>query len=157
MLLLYSPKRLSVNTLDLFLSLYSFSKVCVRWKTDHTQIILTQSSYNIHWRGHKKGLWGWELYSMTSKLLTCFHQWQAFPSGDRILRREILRKVCQLVLDGDEITILLSGILVSAESCEAVLQPGNIYRMHDSCGKVCRSLPQRGGSLLPTEHIPENV
>lgn len=83
---------------------------------------------------------------------------RAFPSGDRILRREILRKVCQLALDGDEITILLSGISLSVlKVVEAVLQPGNIYCMHDSRGKVCRSLPQRGGSLLRTEHIPKNV
>lgn len=64
MLLLYSPKRLSVKTLDLFLSLYSLSKVWVLWKTDHTPIILTRSLCTLHWRGHQKRLWSWEEYSL---------------------------------------------------------------------------------------------
>lgn len=63
----------------------------------------------------------------------------------------------QLALDGDEITILFGLSLSVLKVVEAVLQSGNIYRRHDSHGKVCRSLPQRGGSLFPTEHIPENV
>ena len=95
---------------------------------------------------------------MISKLLKCFHHPQAISSSDIILIREIEKSIIQLALDGDEITILLFGISLSVlKVVEAVLQSGNIYRRHDSRGKVCRSLPQRGGSLLPTEHIPENV